>query len=462
MSKVGGIDYDLVEKTGRRILAGKSKDLRVLAYLSLGYVRAEHWEALADVFEGLARLADSGLDGMFPERPRARQMALAWLSEPRFVDALAGHKPGQQHHEHFGRLLEALEKLRPTLARHFAENPPFPAALHKAAKEWRTASAPKPAGQAQSQSGAAAAPATPSQAIAEVRKAALLLIEKEPQKPLGYRLLRACRWDQIEKAPPVVDGRTQMEGPVEQQRTNLAALAAQREWKALLEKSELAFAGRGCHLWLDLQRHSARACEGLGEAFRTVREAVIAEMAALVRRVPELPGLRFADGTECCDSATREWLAKTAAARPGQGAAGPAEPAEQDTLAKEMRDAEALAGAGKLADALAVLKAGMRSGSSARDNFRRSMLMGSLLLAGKQPQVAVSVLESLSDTVDEYRLERWDPDLAAEALAGLLGAYRMARAAATPQQQAALAEKQQAVLARISRIDPGRALALHA
>jgi type VI secretion system protein VasJ len=130
----------------------------------------------------------------------------------------------------------------------------------------------------------------------------------------------------------------------------------------------------------------------------------------------------------------------------------------QDAFTTQRLEVLALASAGKLPEALAALRDAMRASSSVRENFRRSILMGSLLLKGKQPLVAIPVLESLNETIEEYHLERWDPDLALEALVELLQAYRQARQAAPQQTQ--LAEKQQALLGRISRIDPSRAFEL--
>jgi len=303
---------------------------------------------------------------------------------------------------------------------------------------------------------------TPSQAQAAIRKAALILIEKEPTKPMGYRVLRAARWDVLEKAPPVQDGRTQLEGPPEQQRAAFAGLAVQGDWATLLPKCEQAFAGRANHLWLDLQRYAAAACKGLGASHKAVMDAIMVETALLVKRIPELAQLQYTNGDGFCDETTREWLNSEVSAMLGTGdggGAGSQGTGEQETslLEKERQEAAALGAAGKLQDAIALVRQGMRNCSSEQDNFRRSILIGSLLVKGKQPRVAVSVLEDLGEKIEHYRLDRWDPDLAADALMELYNAYRMARGGAAQAVQAALAEKQNDLLGRISKIDPTRA-----
>ncbi len=474
MGKPGGIDYDLVEKNACSILRAKSKDLRVLAFLSLVYLRREHWEAFADVFDALAKLCAQDFESLFPERPRAKQLAFKWLSEAKFVDALAEKQPATDDHEHIGRLVEALEAMRPVLEQQFPDGPPFPSALYKAAQDWRKKSAPRPAAPAPAAAPSAtpaAAPAqaqslpmeTPSQAQAAVRKAALMLVEKEPTKPMGYRLLRAARWDLLEKAPPAQEGTTQLEGPNEQQRTAFAGLAVQGDWATLLQKCETAFAGRANHLWLDLQRYTAAACKGLGASYGGVLNAVQTETALLCGRIPELPTLRFSDGSGFCDETTREWLATDVATILGsgggstQGAGAERESTAVSPLEKERREASTLAAAGRVQDAITLIREGMRNSSSEQDNFRRSLLTGSLLLKGKQPQVAVSVLEALSEKIERYHLDRWDPDLAVDVLVELHAAYRAARGGAAQPVQVALTEKQTELLGRISRIDPTRA-----
>jgi type VI secretion system protein VasJ len=232
------------------------------------------------------------------------------------------------------------------------------------------------------------------------------------------------------------------------------------DWDALLQRSEQAFASKACHLWLDIQRFVNSACEGLGSDYRGVAAAIRSETSLVAARVPGLIDLKFSDGSLFCDSLTRQWLGALSGAGPATQSSAPQKPGSADSFASQRADVLALAAGGKLAEAVTMLRDAMRNSSSVRDNFRRSVLMGSLLMKARQPAVAIPVLESLGETIDEYHLERWDPDLALEALVEHLQAVAAVRAAAPAAQQAQYHDTQRSLLGRISRIDPARAIEL--
>lgn len=129
IGRTGDIDFDLVERNSLTLLKEKSKDLRVIVYLSLVYLRNEEWEKYVDLFEGLSIIAERNFDLLYPDRERARLLALEWLSEDRYTGFLNGKNPGVQNHENVLRLLKALQKLRAVLEKKFGERSPFPSAL---------------------------------------------------------------------------------------------------------------------------------------------------------------------------------------------------------------------------------------------------------------------------------------------------------------------------------------------
>jgi type VI secretion system protein VasJ len=196
-----------------------------------------------------------------------------------------------------------------------------------------------------------------------------------------------------------------------------------------------------------------------------MRTALLIETALLLKRVPDVVSLSFADGSPFCDDATKDWLAGevqpalgsggASASAAGGGAAG------GDSLVEEQRTVNALVAAGKIEDALLTVQTSLRASSSERDNFRRSIIIGTLLLKAKQADIAMSVLESLDQKIDRHGLDKWDPDLAVEAWAALATAYKAGKVQKAPNVVAAISEKQTAVLSKISQIDPGKAFSLN-
>ncbi len=490
IAKLGGIDFDLLEKAAISILGKKSKDIRVMSFLSWSYLKAGNWERFSDIYDGLGTLVEQNYDALFPERDNAKQQAFKWLAESRFTVLLEEKKPVEADYDHIARMLAGLTKIKPVLEKKFPNGSPFPSTLFKSAQLWEKSCKPKPkvepppapaaAGSATPSATGGAAPSatgtasaatsaepmdTPKQAQGIIRKAALFLVEKEIAKPMGYRLLRSVRWDLLEKTPPAEGGKTQLAGPNAQQRTYFQKLVADKEWKTIIEKAETAFVSGGNHLWLDLQRLMVTACKELGAEYTPVRNAVLIETALLLKRVPDLTALSFSDGSAFCDEATKDWI--TAEVQPalgsGDGGGTPAAGAggSADPLVEEQRKVNQMIAAGKIEEALAMVQGNLRTSSNERDNFRRTILIGTLLLKAKQPDIAMSVLESLDQKIERHSLDKWDPDIAVEAWAALATAYKIGKAQKPQNIQAAIQEKQNAILSKISHIDPGKAFTLN-
>lgn len=474
--KLGGADYDLIEKSSLKILKEKSKDIRVICYLALCYIKSEDWEKFADVFEGLALLVEQNYDALFPEKERGKQLAFRWLSEEKFNSFVEGKKPAETNYEHIVRLINALSKIKPILESKFPDGSPFPSNFFKAAQQWEKICKPKPKVEAAAGTGSGASPTqqqgaepmeTPKQAQNIIRKAALFLIEKEPTKSMGYRLLRSVRWDILEKIPPSENGKTQINGPNEQQRAYFQKLVADKEWKTIIEKGEQIFASGGSHLWLDLQRIIATACKELGTEYVSVYNSVLTETAILIKRIPEIINCSFADGTPFCDAATKEWLASDVKKFLGDDGSSKNEDknkagsSEADSLVEEQKLVNELVASGKFEEALAFIQQKIMGSSNERDNFRRRIMIGSILLKAKQPDIAISVLESLNKKIEESNLDRWDPETAVEAWSILYSAYKVVKAQKPQNVQVLISEKQNDILGKISKVDAAKAFSIN-
>ncbi len=471
IGKLGDIDYSLVETSCRKLLAEKSKDVRLLCFLSFVYIRDAKWELFADTYGGLTQLCSEHYDALFPDRDRAKQNAFKWLSEPRYNETVAAQKPEEPDYPHIERLLGSLTALREILEAKFPEGSPFPSGLFTATVNWEKSCKPKPKpetpppGSPAAGSSAGDAIETPKQAQSAVRKAAYFLIEKEPQRPMGFRLIRAIRWDIFEKAPPNENGKTQLAPPPAELATSLNTLIANKEFKPALDKAEVAFTTGANHLWLGLQRIAALACAGLGEPYKPVKQAILFETGLFVKRLPDILKLSFSDGSPFCDDATRDWI--SAAAMPlfsGETAAGPQKAGAEganDRVETERLDVAQLTSSGKTEAALDLLQNAVRNSSNERDNFRRSILMCNLLMSAKQPDIALSILESLAEKIQVYHLDKWDPDLSVDAWSIMVRVLKAARANKPAPLQASMAEKQSTILSKISQIDPKKAFSLN-
>ena len=493
IAKLAGTDYDAIEKAAKKILKEKSKDIRVLSFLSFSYLKSDNWEPFSDIFDGLGTLVEQNYDALYPDRDRAKQLAIKWLAEERYTLLLEEKKPTEADYEHIARMLAGLTKIKPILEAKFPEGSPFPSVLYKFVQQWERTCKPKPkvetppppppqtatprqtaeqpqgatpaapqssASPAASSAGAPAeAMETPKQAQMAIRRAGQFLLEKERDKSMGYRIMRAVRWDLLDKLPPAEAGKIKLEGPNPQQRAYFQKLLAEKDWKTILEKGEAAFTGGALHFWLDLQRMVATAGKELGPEYNQVHAAILIETALLCKRLPDLVNLQFSDGTPFCDDATKDWIATEVQSAAGSGS-GSGSAAIADPLVEEQREINKLTSAGQIEGALSLVKKHLRSSSNVRDNFRRAVSIAGLLLKAKQPDIAVTLLEELEQTIERHGLAIWDPAIAVEAWSTLAMAYKVAKVQKPQNIQAAMQEKLLVVLGKISQSDPEKAYSL--
>jgi hypothetical protein len=90
---------------------------------------------------------------------------------------------------------------------------------------------------------------------------------------------------------------------------------------------------------------------------------------------------------------------------------------------------------------------------SGRDQFLRRMLMAEACLANRKLDVALLILEDLTEQIDRHQLEGWEsPRLITQVWDLLRRCYLFA----SPSPEAA--ERSVALLRRICRLDPSRAM----
>jgi type VI secretion system protein VasJ len=240
--------------------------------------------------------------------------------------------------------------------------------------------------------------------------------------------------------------------------SQVEAVRAKGDAKATLRAAEEAFSS--APLWLDLQRITVEAADGA--ALPAVAEAVIDELAALVRRCPDLATLTFSDGTPLADAATQLWLANRVATAEGGDSAssGGHVGSGDDPLAESATEVTKRLGKGDLEGALAALRDGASQDRTARDRFRRHLKMAEVCLKGGKPAVAVPFLDRLVEEVERHGLGMWDPELASEVWTLLYTGCTALVAGAADADKPALQEKARVAYERVCQIDPARALPL--
>lgn len=475
----GGPDYELIRERAARILSGKSKDIRVASYLCFALWQRQQFPGLAEGLSVIDILVSQFWDGLFPpkSRPGARKTAIDFLTSKlgENVEYAAVKADDRQPLE---RAKEVLAALQIQFAGKMTADPPSLLGLVQAVEKCM-GRIPRPV---QAANAAAAAvnpetpgttPASPSPVATEavlrtaqdafdlIKKGVKFLRDQNRRSPSPYRLLRSIRWDPLAAEPPNENGRTKIEAPPSQRRNFLSALADAAEWNKLLDECEASLGEPGYHLWLDMQRLTVMALDGLGTDFLGVRSAVLTEMAVLVKRLPRLATLTFVDGTPLANPATSDWIAESVTPlmqAPGSGDATPGRRFADDELESQFAEAKRMLDTGDLAGALAHLQDGARADNSRKSTFRRRLASAALCLRGSQPAIARPLLEELEEEIKRYCLDEWEPALALDVWTHLHKCYGYLTAGPSTPGKQAVQQQADRVFERICRLDIGYAL----
>jgi type VI secretion system protein VasJ len=293
-----------------------------------------------------------------------------------------------------------------------------------------------------------------------MRMTADYLRTHEPLNPLAYRMSRFATWLTV-KLPPATDGKTQIPPPQPADMLEkLAGQLANGQYAGMLEATEGRFPT--AVFWLDLHRFAAQALDRMGPDAKPAADAVCEEVAGLLKRVPGVAELRFANDQPVANAETREWLAtRVAALAAGAGqapvAAAPRAGAEEDPFETVRAEARGLAREKKLAEALRRLESEATRSGNLRDRVRWKLESARLCLEGNQLETALAQLEAVESMVRDASVEAWDPELCVEVLRMLLVARQRASAGKTPEDAARGRE----LLGRLCRLDVVAALELN-
>ncbi|MDQ0505594.1 type VI secretion system protein TssA [Xanthobacter agilis] len=468
------VPWPQVARIGLDLLTTHGRDLLVTAWTTVALTQTEQWRGLAVGIDALSAMVKQWWDEVPPKRERARVGALEWMvtrltpvvadlpvAEPdipallhasELLEELNVLLPEKLAKERiaFGDLVRAVrtkaEAAKAELAR--AAEAARQAAAREAAEKAGTPQAPAPATPLPANGGATPSPApvTPAatasataaplpaappvapdasgpeldraiSALADsMRQHARRLRETNLSDPRSYRLSRSAAWLDITLTPPAKDNATQLMAPAAQRLEGIAAMSRSGEHEALVHALEGLIGSSP--FWLDAHRKVFETLNILGPKYAMAAAAVVELSCALVRRLPALVDLTFADGTPFADVATRAWFDEHA----GSPAAAPAE-AQADTFKDLAADIKTLVGAGKKAEALDRLGAARDTVRGERALFDMHLLQAQTCLDLDLPSVALPLVQHLESEVERRALDAWEPGLALRAARLALRAY---------------------------------------
>jgi type VI secretion system protein VasJ len=485
------VNWDAVVEIGGGILGDKSKDILVACYFCRGLYECDGYSGLAQGLSILRDLVKNFWDTLYPElkRLRARVSALGWLTE-KLSKRVSEHKPKpteQEAVESCKSLVEQLEGLlkeklgeradgivwgelyRPLrdyaadLAREEAKKAQAKKEAHSVPKSAHATPAAKTATVAPSQVAPPPREFSTQQDVEKslrtcqdiLRKAAAFKREKSLADPLAYRLLRMATWMDLE-LPPVQNNMSQIRQIPAERLDFLQQQVEAGNHMSLINEVESSFAK--APFWLDAHRLTAMALESLGHL--EAQKAVIADLAALLRRLPRLIDYQFMGGQPFADDLTRLWIDNNViggAQTKGGTTGNTANTADMPWL-EASKEATQLATKGKFREGMAILQAGRRQAASRRERFLWDLHQARFCQEAGYIEIAMHQLESLNDEAEHYQLEEWEPDFSLEIAIALLACYKKLEGKNTLSVERI--NRQERMQSKISRLDATRALDL--
>lgn len=253
----------------------------------------------------------------------------------------------------------------------------------------------------------------------KIKQAAKVVRGEELQNPQPYRWLRFAIWESVKHLPLDVDGVTKIPPPSHQIINHIKALKSEENWSGVINASESAlFNSRNIFL-LDLNFFTAGALLKLGKKYEPALRVTCRETEHFVERLPGLENLAFSDGSPFASDEAREWLGQLrglgtrnvevdVSVEVSNGEKAVLDEIEKATaMAKEKEE---------IYEAVAHLQNKINSSLSMKEAMILRLGLVHILMAEKNEKVVTPHIELILNDVLEYRLNRWEPELALKSL----------------------------------------------
>jgi type VI secretion system protein VasJ len=470
-----GVDWRKIIDISQNILSQQSKNLLVTCYLSIALLKTEKFHGFAKGVHVLKDSLENFWDTMFPpiKRMRGRKNALQWWKEKveESIPLLEAETWERKQRESFINDLKYIDDF-------FGENmddapilrtmiDSIASIVHEeGAGSVVTPEIPAPiAGKEARQVSPTPSPAaipSPSGAIQEtdteklinsgmdyLKHAATILFQKNPFDAVAHHLNRIVAWLPIDSLPSATDGVTLLPPPDGQIISSLTGLYQSGNWKDLLESAESKV--RQFLFWIDLSRYVSEALDHLGHTL--ISEMVGNETYYYVKRFPGIEKLSFSDGTPFANEETRRWLEEYDSKKSGEIANVTLSTGDssQQLINKELVTAQKMIKENKLAEALVALRENSARATSVREQLLWKLGLCQLLSRAQKAELAIPYIENILSVLDEYKIEKWEPSLAIEAITTALSTLRVQKG----KQNDTLRET---LVKRMSILNPAKAL----
>jgi type VI secretion system protein VasJ len=276
-----------------------------------------------------------------------------------------------------------------------------------------------------------------------------LMFDGEYARGISYA--RAARWGGF-SMPPNENGKTRITPPRQTGVNEICSLLAAGNNEEALKKCEGIFFELGGHILIDLQLYAHKAAKALGKM--DLANLIAFETAAFLKRFPGIEEFRFDDDTPCAGAECLAWINKFAGGNQS-GTSFMTEDEENQDLLKSINAACEEANDKDLNAGLVMLNEFRPKTEKQRYQLR--LAMSQLCLDHGRAELALPMLEELTDQAERTSLAVWDVGLAMLAARQLQAALRSAMAKANEKNRMHYEQRLDDVTAQMCRWDLAQA-----
>ena len=422
------VDWAKVRSMAERILGDRSKDLLVAAYFAAAAARLEGPSGVAEGVALMKGLVGEFWDGLYPPvgRLRARRNALAWWMDrmQEIIPSLGGAPLDPEAKEQCVRDLRDLDSDlgerdpdAPSLAPLYGLVEGLPVSLPESPVEAMTSAPPASSDSSDSRvSGdiTLEAEGDPLAALERIgpalKELADRIAEADPGDSRAIFLSRTVLWEGIRDLPESEEGVTRIPAPPSHFQSALESLSASGSPEdllrfLLLHQAEAPF-------WLELSFRAGRILETQGPAGAGGVEALRGTLRTLLSRLPGLASLAFSGGEiPFLSEEGRIWVfpGKSAEVEEGMTEGRERPPFLPASVRTALAD-------GRIGEASLRFEEIRRKELSPRGRFLLNFeFLSAVSQMGRDFPVLTLALVLLED-LERYRLDLWEPAVAAQAL----------------------------------------------
>lgn len=419
-------DWKLVSELSRHLLCEHTKDIKIASWWAYAQYKLNEFEGLESAFQTLNALMEHFGSSLFPLSNRVKINALQW-----FESALSSHLIQERRlmvplhqSEHF---LELLKKFQIT-AQSMTQNDTlfFKEAIHalEVEQKSREESAKKiitPPTPTDGSGGELSSDADAIKMLNTIKKNTEVLSRywrnKEMSDLRSIRLTRMICWLEIDGLPESQNGKTMLNPPslerIEEAENcvNSGNSAEALEiYETILLRSPFWLDGHfKVHQLLESEQHTQAALE--------VKNMLV----GFIRSNDKISDLEFRDGTPFVSSELKSWINETISREGTHTLSGGDNENEKYEQVKE--SSIAFLKKKDATGAMDLLQRSYRNGADKEEQFKWRLLHAEIAVEALKPKMAIALIEELEKDISHFRLEEWQPRLAAQVYKLLLTSF---------------------------------------